>query len=410
MNSDRIIDLDDSLVATGEELVELDQDLLAQREDAQAQREAMNELMRRVQNLANEWKAQIPDMQQLETQDVLDINLSLDRLLEENNLDTKAPLFPKLTTEDVIISSVAGLIATVLDVMFVGTPEIVKIWKGKDRFDGSILTAAIRNLADGPIGGFAEQLSQICKVPYDISIVKDGMMPNNHRLRSLAHDPFFGLFFAVFDITFGTTTFIDNSGSLRIIRSPSNNKNFTEKLLAVFFYIGHIISDLFTPRGIPIPGFFLTQFFTDGAPNESVAKIAQNMYLDGYDMRHLVSMNVPVMAKDIILTSYLRLMGHDTALIVEPIAAKETRLLNDELRKTKMMFIADSIALGGNMIKFFLPPSCCNPCSLNTAEWFAFLHSSIGMAYGACREMDTEQAMHHRREIDRRWDALLSDE
>ncbi len=46
---------------------------------------------------------------------------------------------------------------------------------------------------------------------------------------------------------------------------PNFEATRTEKLLSVFYYIGHIVSDLFTARGLPIPGFFLTQFFTGEA-------------------------------------------------------------------------------------------------------------------------------------------------
>ena len=179
--------------------------------------------------------------------------------------------------------------------------------------------------------------------------------------------------------------------------------------MSVFFYVGHIISDLFTARGIPIPGFFLTQLFTDGEAEESIAKIAESMYKDGYDMRHLASMNVPVLVKDIILSAYLRLSEESVAESPEPVADKEKRILDNALKKEKMTFIANSIAVGGNTLKFFTPPYSCNPNSLNAAEWFAFLSSTIGMIDAANRDLSAEEILDNRKEIDRTWNDLLKE-
>lgn len=410
-SSDEVIKLSDSYIPAGEKIVGLHEDILVAQIDEAEQREHLNELAVRTQMLAHEFGVEIPEIQLLEVQEIRDVNLTIDALLEVASSGAKAPHFPKLSTTDIVVGSVAGLIAVVLDFFIVGTPEVVKLYPtGAEHFDGSLLTTFIRKVTNGPMVGFAEQLSKICKVPYDVSVNKDGLTPNNHRLRSLSHDPFFGLFFAIFDIAFSSTTFIDSSGCLKIIPSPINNKTMPEKYMAVLFYIGHIISDLFTSRGIPIPGFFLTQFFTEGISNTSIAKIAEDMYRDGYDVRHLASMSTPVMAKNIVLTSYLYLNKVDANSYSMPVAIKEKQRLEYELRKTKMLFIANSIAVSGNVAKFFLPPSCCNPCSLNTPEWFDFLCGSIKMLRATTRNMEAEQAMVNRAEIDRRWTDLLLDE
>ena len=260
------------------------------------------------------------------------------------------------------------------------------------------------------INGFSETLSKICKVPYDASIVKNGMNPNNHRLRSLSHDPFFGLFFSVFDIALGTTTYIDNTGHLNIYKAPNNPISIPKKFVATLYYIGHIVSDLFTARGIPIPGFFLTQFFTVGVNDDSIAELAENMYKDGYDMRHLASMSIPVLAKNIIISAYLYLFEMSSNEIVMTGPMKEKKKIEASLKKEKMYFIANCIAVGGNTIKFFAPPSSCNPCSLNAPEWFAFLHSSIAMIKAKCRDFTAEEVMYNREDITLKWDALFQEE
>ena len=72
-----------------------------------------------------------------------------------------------------------------------------------------------------------------------------------------------------------------------------------------------------------------------------------------------------------------------------------------------MKYIANSIAVGGNLAKFFAPPSCCNPCSLNAPEWFAFLTRSITMIKAQTRDCAVEEVMCNREHIDSGWDKLI---
>lgn len=150
----------------------------------------------------------------------------------------------------------------------------------------------------------------------------------------------------------------------------------TEKWLAVIYYLGHIISDMCTARGIPILGFFVTQFFTARIGDSSIAKIAESMYEDGYDLRHMVSMSVPVFVKDSLINVYLKLIRESPDAIMG-IAEREKYELDFKLKKYKMRFIADSIATIGNCIKFVSPPNCGNPCALNMVQWMAFIQNGI---------------------------------
>lgn len=409
MKKGEYIDFSSSFQPVEDEIVQLTQDIEDERIEGNIQRQEINELMNRIQMLAQEGDCPIPEMQPLELRELDALNTKLsDLFMAGTQDDIKASKLSELSATDVAVSSIAGLVAVVIDVLIIGTPEIVKIYRGGETFDGSVLTKAIRNLTEGPISDFAEQLSKLCKVPYDISLVKDGMIPNNHRLRSLSHDPFFGLFFAVFDIAFSTTTFIDNGGCLRILPNTNNIKSLPQKFLTVFYYIGHTVSDLFTVRGIPIPGFFITQFFAGGEPDASISKIAETMYIDGYDMRHLASMSAAVIAKDVVISAYLHLTKHSEPPFIEPIAEKEIRLRHEEIRKIKMRFIADSIAISGNTVKFFAPPNCCNPCALNAAEWFSFLRSSLQAANASSQDFTADQVTYNRKDIDRKWDELLA--
>lgn len=335
----------------------------------------------------------------------IQFNAEIDQAIVE--IGGKARIFPPMSTTEYIVSALAGTLSVIIDVLLVGTPEVVKIYRGGERFDGSILTELIRKIKpdDGSeTGAILKWLSDKCKVPYDLSCVTDVVTPNNHRLRGLGHDPYLGLFFAVADIIMGTTTCIDNNGFLQVL--PNFESTPAEKILSVFYYIGHIVSDLFTARGLPVPGFFLTQFFVGDGESKSLAKIAESMYMDGYDTRHLASMAVPVLVKNLIIESYCRITKPEISGYL-PQAEKEREELAFSLKKEKMLFIASSIGVAGNIVKFAAPPSCCNPCSLNAAQWFDFIRNSIQMVRAACRDRSVETVLDGRNRINQEWETLL---
>lgn len=365
-------------------------------------RQELNDLTSRLQRLSEdvgELGINIPLPAPLPELQMEELNLLLDETME----GTKRRRLPKLSAVDIMISSIAGIVAAAIDVFLVGTPEVVKIYRGGENFDGSILTKAFRKFGEGPFGDLCKRLEAVCKVPYDISVVKNGMYPQNHRLRSLSHDPFFGLFFAVFDIIMNTTTFVDNSGCLRILHNMHHKTSDTEKILCVFYYIGHIVSDTFTARGIPVPGFFMTQFFTGGSTDQSIARIAEGMYLDGYDLRHFASMATPVVVKNVIISSYMSLIKKAGDMAPLLLVEREKSELDQKLKQEKMSFIANAIAVGGNAIKFFAPPYSCNPCSLNAPEWLDFIQSGIRILRAQTRDFSTEEVMEGRIQIDEVW-------
>lgn len=333
----------------------------------------------------------------------------LDCQLEDyySQYKTVVKRFPELSSIEWVYASLAGIISVAIDVIFVGTPEVVKIYKGGENFDGSRLTAILREIGTDPSSksyAVFHWLSDKCKVPYDLSAVKDVMYPNNHRIRSLGHDPFLGLFFAVADILLGTTTCIDNSGHIQILVGK-HAAPMQEKHLAVFYYIGHIFSDICTARGIPVPGFFLTQFFAGDGTYNSIAKKAELMYLDGYDMRHLASTSVPVIVKNLLIDAYLMLSKEEIDTV--GIAEKEIAEQQAVLKKEKMIFISDCIATGGNLAKILLPPSCGNPASINLTQWGQFIHSSIAVVMATTRDIKVEQIVAQRKAIDDSWEHLL---
>lgn len=396
-----IIRFSDQLTPLQDSAEVLRTDLYDIRKKEQDFREDANDLAMQIADLAKDMGVEITVPQPLSTE-FAELELIVDQRCKLPNKTAK--VFPALATEEWILSSVAGALAIAIDVILVGTPEIVKIYRGGERFDGSILTEALRKAGkdtDGNLAPILQWLSDKCKVPYDISSAKGIVTPNNHRLRSLGHDPFLGLFFAVADVIMGTTTCVDNDGKLTIMVS-NHQATPTQKLLSVFYYVGHIISDLFTARGIPVPGFFLTQFFADGG-DDSLARMAERMYQDGYDMRHLASMSSSVAAKNLIIDAYLYMTQEDENRLL-PIAERERAELNAKLKREKMLFVASSIASAGNVAKFYI--NGANPCALNVAQWADMIRESINMTSAATRDRTVETVMDRREEINAAWERL----
>lgn len=381
-------------------------------ENCNSNRAELNDLQAEIENLAKAVGAEIPHTELLE-QVLSKVNDEVDDLVYVPSRKIKA--FPRLSAAEILISSVSGLISVLIDVVLVGTPEIVKIYRGEQRFDGSVLTKILREIGnDDKLSQIFKWLEEKCTVPYDISKKKDVVYPKNHRLRSLAHDPFLGLFFAVADTIMGTTTCIDDIGKLTILinKNPADMKT---KLLSVFYYIGHILSDMFTFCGIPIPGFFLTQFFAcdkedrTKRADDSLAEIAENMYTDGYDLRHLASMSVPVIAKNLIIDAYLALT-EDKPSFPMPIAESELSKINSLVKKEKMLIIANAIATTGNVVKLVAPPNCGNPAAINIVQWSAMIINGINISRAGLRDKSAELILEQRTEINRKWDELLEEQ
>lgn len=369
----------------------------------------LNDLLKRVENLAKKSGVELENSTPLNNE--LEVfNLNIDEYLLENNkfVKNKVKKFPKLNNIDIVVCGVSSIISILIDVIFVGTPEVVKIYRGGENFDGSILTEMLRKIGnndDSKISSILQWFSDKCKVPYDISAYKGTVIPNNHRLRSFAHDPFFGLMFAIADIILGTTTCIDNSGKLKILVNKRKAPT-SEKWLAVIYYIGHLISDVCTACGLPIPGFCFLQFFQMEIEGQTIAKITENMYLDGYDLRHMVSMSIPVFINKVIIKIYCELSKEATD-IVFTIPEIEKVKLDNKLKEEKMKFITNAAATVGNAVKFIAPPSCGNLNAINLVQWLAFLKSGMSIAKAGLRDISVEEAMYSREEIDKKWNDLL---
>lgn len=334
---------------------------------------------------------------------VIEINNTINEIVKVKSKDNY-----DLSTVDILVSILSGVIASIIDIVFVGTPEVVKIYKGGENFDGSILTKALRKVGndDSQLSDMLHWLSKKCQTPYDISTVKNVVYPNNHRLRSFGHDPLLGVLFAVVDIMLGTATVIDNNGNLRIL---INDKDFpkSEKFLSLIYYLGHLLSDVCTSRGLPIPGFVLTQFFQNGNDDKSLAKICEEMYIDGYDMRHLASMSAPVIVKNLIIDIYIKFFRNKELTEIHNIAQHEIYQNSKDIFKYKLILISDVISCSGNAFKFFIPPTSGNFTALNLPEWSSLIRNGVINVKYVLRDKSVETVLNNRETINNNWYSLL---
>jgi len=226
---------------------------------------------------------------------------------------------------DYMIAATSGLIGGLIDVLFVGAPGEGLLGKLAD--DG--MNAVVRKFASlngwkGPREGSDPTASAIgflersFKVNYDHRHGGDvdgifRMSTKNHHIKSLAHSPdLVGLFFSILNQFTSTATFVDN-GKLITINTDNfelSGGNFVAKIFSGFVnWLGHLISDAAGSSGadgrgsgIPIPFYSLLQFANAGSfgqHRESFAKVAVQVFEQGYDLRHGAAMAAPVIITEL---------------------------------------------------------------------------------------------------------------
>lgn len=327
---------------------------------------------------------------------VIEFQENLEQQIEVPEILTQAECLPKLSQEDIIAGCICGLIAAVADIFLVGTPQI------KDGvLTGAPISEILRKI-DGNSGIF-KLLSRRCRVPYDLSAKKDILYPGNHRLRNPGHDPLFGSLFALLDIVMGTTTCINDAGQLVMIPNPKGIRN---GWLFLLYYFGHLVSDAFTYCGLPAPGWFLTQFFA--SENEkSLARAAEKMYQNGFDMRQGLGMLTSAQIGTQLIRWYSTLAYPEQN---DGFGAEaEIQQMQRQLRQRELRLLTSGVAVSGNVLKIMLPPVSGNVAGINLIQWQDFAWNGLQTVRTAGRDMSTENVVHHRKEIDRQWNTLLED-
>jgi hypothetical protein len=227
---------------------------------------------------------------------------------------------------DYMIAGTCGLIGGLIDVFFVGLPgQGVLTNFTDDLANNAVQKFAKFNGWNGPREGSDPTASAIgfleqnFKVNYDHRHGGDvdgvfKMSTKNHHIKSLGHSPdLVGLFFSILDQFNSTAHFVDSG---RIISMETDTfelkgANVISKIFAGFTnWLGHLFSDVAGSSGakgrgsgIPIPFFSLLQFLNFGEfgqHRQTFAKVAVQVFEQGYDLRHGMALAIPVLVTELL--------------------------------------------------------------------------------------------------------------
>ena len=312
------------------------------------------------------------------------INSEIDEALFSMSDKTDSDKSLDLNNVDVLIACIAGGLAVLVDFLVVKVPRDmnIKLYGEKVHHEGSPLTELFRKIGitkDGKEARWIRTLEKWFHVNYDPSIKENipGMYPKNHRIYSLGHDPsILGLVWGIKDIVCGTFSYIDKNGVLRIDKVTQTD---VKKLFyAPVLWLGHIISDVFTKQGIPIPGTSVLRMLKEGSFGEkdrTIGELVTYMYEKGYDLRHLATMSICRLVIDVIVNIYYFLAIKQKTDPSLPLFERDYVRVKNVQKKSKISFTAYSIAVAGNIGKVAAYQG--SPFAINIAIWYQFAREAI---------------------------------
>jgi|GEM_PF-2167017 len=319
------------------------------------------------------------------TQELRHRGVNLEKISPESILDQAAygalrrrfevsfRLEAELDPYDVGFLFLAGLAGSLVDWLVVKVPKGTGFLGGPKQ-DASPLTSFLRNKFAME---HANSMASRFKAAYDaMPNTVPGMNPTMHRFHSLGHDPLVGMAVGVFDILRGGATLLDAKGQLHFVASKMGAEY--NPVAALFCHLGHLLSDSFTPMGLPVPGWTLLNAFSKGSEvyrERTVGELAQIMYRQGYDLRHFFTMSTATAAVELMLAGYFIFRTHADAEFGESqrrqiVEAGGKTYLSSE-RYTAMSLLAHLIVASSNGIRV----SVQGPIALNYPEWMRFGHA-----------------------------------
>lgn len=135
---------------------------------------------------------------------------------------------------------------------------------------------------------------------------------------------------------------------------------------AILCHLGHLLSDVATPRGLPAPFMTLLQGINAGSIGDkgrTVGELARLMYMKGYDLRHFLVAGLTPAVIEIVLRAYLMLRHYAEHGEIPVLVASQPKY------RTMLLF-AHGVAVLGNSSRVALTQ---NPLAINAAEWYAFV-------------------------------------
>lgn len=244
---------------------------------------------------------------------------------------------------DAMFAGMSGLMAGIIDVFFIGTPNTGDLTKLADNVVDELVKKAARLSGWNPKAGQEDNIASAIgyfersfKVNYDhrSSVDVNGafkMGTINHHIKSLGHSPDpIGLFFSILDQFTNTASFVSDGKLIRIDTTDSGfrleGSNFISKLFSGFVnWLGHILSDIAGSSGsrgnsgrgsgLPIPFMNLFQFinigeFQVGKHLNDFATVMVKVFQEGYDFRHGLAMAVPVLFNELMIRAFYVIRKH----------------------------------------------------------------------------------------------------
>lgn len=400
---------------------QLEQELTDVKINVDKQRESQLECSQQLDDLlngVNKLRERI-GMQKLEWEEnstVLELDQYIKQVSPNKAIKSTIDAKFKMQPIDYMVAAVSGGLATVVDIFLVKIPKDVAIVRNGERVfqEGSSLTGILRRIGideNGKASKWVTTLEKWFKVPYDKSVDSDiiGLMPKSHRLHSLAHDPSMaGLIWGIKDIVSGTFTCIDKNGCLVVEKVAETD--FLKLFTAPILWFGHLLSDVFTRMGLPIPGWSYLQLLQIGSLGEkqrSIAEVARYMYLEGYDLRHFLSMFATNAVIELIVRLYYHLVCKKRPNEFSLEAEKEYVEVKNKIKLHNMLFASYSVASCGNIAKICAYQG--NPTAFNLSLWLGMIRESVTQIEILNRNSKgDENAVENRHIIDENFEKLYS--
>lgn len=422
MPKKRIIDFSEELNDMQNSMSDLSSMMERLDDNAEEQSDLLKELERRLSEIDPAFIAEPPKSSEnpfkvYSSQYFLEQSEEIEKSITKE-VHSNFQLLPPITKLDYIVATIIGAIAAIVDFLLVKIPKDVT-YLGKYIQEGGSFTSWLRSLGineDGKLNDFLSNLEKSSKVSFDASTKNaftdydrevSGFAPKTHRFMSLGHDPLFGLLFGVLDIVNGRISLIDSKGAIHLIPIEKyQNATFENMVFAPFLWICHILSDVSTKMGVPAPGWGVTQllqFGEIGEKDRTVADLARYMYLEGYDLRHFISMGTVPGIVELCTRIYYKLTLEKS----DPFTltySKDLKEIHNKIRLQKLLFTAHSVATGGNALKIFMYQG--NPLAFNYPQLIAFTKQSIQMSVISTRDKTTEKIIRNREQLNREWENM----
>lgn len=283
--------------------------------------------------------------------------------------DRRGEFTCRLDLIDVMIATTAGLAAAVVDLSVVKIPRPMR-FHGQPQ-QGSPLTKWLRSQARKSDNFLARR----ARVPYDSMMTDDPLAhlgPRTHRIDTFGHDPFVGFIVGVRDILHGTSTGVDRSGRMFHVPIGPPQSSLVE---AVGLQFAHLLSDVLTRAGLPLPGWTLLRLINAGdIDGQTVGQLARQMYLRGFDTWHGMTMATSVATAELTLRFGwgLRAIADDDWRQKVELERRITNAshVSHHPRFLTMSLVAHAIAAAANAGKIAMTGG--NPLAMNAVEWYRF--------------------------------------